>query len=221
MKRAGGLLLLLVVLVFACIAGPEPVIPVEPSEQLVLAQPEDPPKTHSTSTPTSMEEIIPKEEPIPLEPLPPAAEHHGFDPESISEEEYKHTKADIQALIVELNRIIRARNYNAWLGYLAESYLREINSTRFLEEKTEDLYRRDQLIASSMGRDPRNVAKRVLRNPRDYFENVVVPSRANDRVDDIAYISETNVRAYTMDSRGNRLILYDLESIGTKWKIIN
>jgi hypothetical protein len=219
MKRTGGLLLSLTILVFSCVAGPEPVIPEDHTEQ---PAPKEPAKEGPPPDPIE-EKILPTEEPLPREPapLPTAAEEVVFDPGSISEEIYKITKADIQGLVRELNSIIRARNYTAWLGYLSENYLEVINSKSFLEEKTEDLYRRDQIIASSTGRDPRSVAKRVLRSPRDYFENVVVPSRANDRVDDIAYISETNVRAYTMDTRGNRLILYDLEHINSKWKIIN
>jgi hypothetical protein len=40
-------------------------------------------------------------------------------------------------------------------------------------------------------------------------------------VDDIAFISENNVRAYTVDNRGQKLILYDLAMIDNKWKIIN
>ena len=72
-----------------------------------------------------------------------------------------------------------------------------------------------------MGRNPRLVQKRILRTPRDYFDNVVVPSRSNDRVDDISFISENRVKAYTEDNRGNRVVLYDLEIIDNTWKIIN
>ena len=150
-------------------------------------------------------------------PEPPS----DFNPESITEEKYTTTKSDVQALIADLNKIIRAKNYNAWRGYLAESYFSEISSAAFLEERTDELYRRDQIVASNLGRDPKKVQKKILRTPRDYFDNVVVPSRSNERMDDIAFVSENRVIAYTMDNRGNRLILYDLELIDNKWKIIN
>jgi len=144
-----------------------------------------------------------------------------FDPTSITVEKFTTAKADIHTLIEDLNRIIRARNYNAWVAYLADSYLKEISSRAFLEERTEELYRRDQTVATNMGRDPRRVQKKVLRTPRDYFDNVVVPSRSNDRMDDIAFVGDNRVKAYTEDNRGQRLILYDLENIDNKWKIIN
>jgi hypothetical protein len=151
----------------------------------------------------------------------------AFDPNSISREVFANAKTDIQNLVNDLNRIIRARNYNAWIGYLADSYLATISSQGFLDEKTEDLYKRDQVVANNLGRDPRQVEKRVLKSPRDYFSYVVIPSRSNDRVDDIAFITGSRVRAYTIDTKGNRLVLYDLALVGDdghgrgKWLIIN
>jgi len=144
-----------------------------------------------------------------------------FDPHSISTETYNAAMADIQTLIADLNRIIRARNYDAWADHLDGSYYSVISSNVFLEERTEELFRRDQIVAQNMGRDPRLVEKKILRTARDYFNNVVVPSRSNDRLDDIDFVSEHKVKAYTIDTRGNKLILYDLEEIGGKWKIVN
>jgi hypothetical protein len=201
MKQIGPFFILPIVLVIviACVSTPPP----EKNE------PQEP--TQSNSAP----------QPEPSSPTPPPTVTETiFDPGSISEEVFLATKADIQTLIEELNRIIRARNYDAWLGYLSDSYFNLLSSQDFLDEKTEDLYRRDQVVATNTGRDPRTVEKKILRTPRDYFNNVVVPSRSNDRVDDIAFVSQTHVRAYTVDSRGTRLILYELAIIQEKWKII-
>ena len=136
----------------------------------------------------------------------------------VSEELYQTTMADIQALVGELNGIIRSRNYNAWIGYLAEAYYQRVSSREFLEERTDELYRRDQIVASTTGR---TAQRRILRTARDYFEHIVVPSRSNDRVDDIAFLSDNQVRAYTIDNRGTLLILYDLELIDGNWRIVN
>jgi len=144
----------------------------------------------------------------------------AFDPSNISNDLYETTKAEIQGIIQKLDSIIRARNYNEWLEYLSEPYMGEISSPEFLEARTEELYRRDQLVAAATGKNPRTVEKKVLGTLKDYFDNVVVPSRANDRVDDIDFFSETKIRAYTVNNRGTRLILYDLEIIGGTWKII-
>ena len=183
-------------------------------------------------------EILDAEELIPLEPSPQIAavleefsleeppseeflfEGHVFDPNNVDNDLYETTKMDIQAIVQRLNTIIRAKNYNAWLEYLSESYLLTLSSQEFLDAKTEELHRRNQLVAAATGKDPRAVQKTTLKSLRDYFDNVVVPSRTNDRVDDISFISETKVRAYTVNNRGARLILYDLEIIGDSWKII-
>lgn len=142
-----------------------------------------------------------------------------FDRGSISQERFEATKTEVQALIEDLNRIIRAKNYSVWTDYLAASYFEKINSETFLVEITEELYKRDQIVAANLGRDPKQVKKRVLKSARDYFSHVVVPSRSNDHVDDIDFVTEDRVKAYTLDLRGNRLVLYDLEIIDKKWKI--
>ena len=204
MKTRCLLLLFLSGLVLSCGTGPKPDVVGEPP---VTSQQEN---VEGTNVPDPVE--IPS---VRVE------EEKVFDPSSISEEVYSTAKADIQALIADLNRIIRARNYNSWIEYLDESYLNLISSREFLEEKTEELYKRDQIVAGNLGRDPAHVEKKILRTPRDYFNNVVVPSRSQDTLDDIAFVSETHVKAYTVDLRGQRLVLYEFETIGGKWKIVS
>ena len=195
MKGRYFLLLFFLGLVLSCVTGPEPGETGNPPEPALPAKTEGPAA---------------------------ASDEGGFDPYSISDEAFAMAKADVQTFIAGLNTIIRARNYNEWVNHLSGSYFETISSADFLDERTEELYRRDQTVAANLGRDPKMVEKKVLRNPRDYFTNVVVPSRSNDRVDDITFISETRIRAYTVDNRGVRLVLYDLAEIGEgKWEIIN
>ena len=215
MKRIGSLFLVSLIFILSCGSAPKPVETPPPVE---TAEPQAP-------VPVSVPEPVP--EPIP-EPEPPPqiaeapVEEKVFDPQSISEEKFETTKADVQTLINDLNRIIRAKNYNAWVSFLADCYLEEITSKDFLEERTEELFKRDQIVASNMGRDPRRVQKKILRTAKDYFDNVVVPSRSNDpRVDDIDFKDENLVTAYTVNNRGDRRILYNLELIDNHWKIIN
>lgn len=167
--------------VFSCKAGPEPV---------------DPP-----------ERSVPDEAPVSTAGRGDAQK--VFDPSSISQEVFDSTKSDVQQLIEDLNGIIRARNYNAWVSHLGEPYLREKSSPKFLADTSAILM--ESRIESR---------RKVLRSLEDYFTNVVVPARQNDRVDDIEFISETRVKAYTITDKG-RLRLYDLENIGDGWKIIN
>jgi len=198
------LLLLLSGLVLSCGTAPNP--PEMSSE--------------AEEEPVVQEAAIHVESPAHTDTAVKASEEADFDPHSISESRFETTLKDITEFISELNGIIRARNYNAWLAHLAPSYFDEINTRDFLDAKTEDLYKRDQILAQNLGNDPKKVEKRVLKTTRDYFELVVVPSRANDRVDDIIFLSDSRVRAFTVDERrGVRLVLYDLAYINNKWLI--
>jgi hypothetical protein len=201
-------LFLSMILVLSC--GSTPEVPVKV------------PVVEAVQTPPPVQVSPPEPEPEPqAEAVQAPPEREVFSPLSISEDRFAATKAEVQALIEDLNRIIRAKNYNQWIGFLSESYFENIRSPAFLEEKTEELYRRDMTIATNTGKNPRTVQKKILRTARDYFDNVVVPSRQNDHVDDIAFVTENRVKAYTVDTRGNKLVLYDLEIIDGKWKIIN
>jgi hypothetical protein len=136
-------------------------------------------------------------------PIPPPAAQPVFNPASITQEEFDTAKADIQKLVEELNRIIRAQNYNTWLTYLSVEYRNRINSRDFWNE-----------INTYPGVRVR------INSARDYFNYVVVPSRTNDHVDDIEFISQREVRAYTLGNQGQRLVLYDLEYINNRWMIV-
>jgi hypothetical protein len=138
-------------------------------------------------------------------PNEPAA----FDPSTISKEVFDSTKTDVQHLIEDLNGIIRAKNYKAWTSHLGEAYVRAKSDPEFLAETSAILM--ESRIESR---------RRVLNSLEDYFLNVVVPSRQNDRVDDIEFVGENRVKAYTITDKG-RLRLYDLENPGDGWKIIN
>jgi hypothetical protein len=135
---------------------------------------------------------------------PPA---ETFDPTSITKEEFDTTKIEVQQLIQKLNSIIKAKNYTSWVPYLDENYFRLISSREYLDR----INRTERMRKANL----------VLSNARDYFNNVVVPSRADDRVDDIEFVSQNRVKAYTVSQRGERLRLYDLEKTNEGWKIIN
>jgi len=192
MKRIGLLSILPVILVLSCRSGPQ------------------------LTEPVLAETIAPGAAAAADENVDVLAEPVIFDPLRISEEVREKTMEELRAFIEELNAIIRARNYNVWVTYLSESRHAEINSEEFLAGITEDLFQRDQ----RMSRDPRRVERRVLTNSRDFFYNLVVPSRSNDRLDDISFVAENRVRAYTIE-RGMRIILYDLQLIDNRWQIIN
>ena len=215
MKYIGFLLPLF--LIFSCGSAPEIIEPEPISQPAPAAEPILPP--------IAAVPVLPEPEPViePIEeaPIEEPVTEEIFDPDNVPEEIYITVITDIQTIIGQLNTIIRARNYTQWSTYLSESYFAEINSRVFLEERADELHRRDQVVASSRGINPATVQRRNLNSARDYFDLIVVPARQNDRVDEIVFLDEFRVRAYTNDGRGNRLILYDLEIINGQWKIIN
>ena len=148
---------------------------------------------------------------VPDNAVAPPAENAAFDPRSVSQELFNATKTDVQHFIEKLNEVIRNKNYTAWKTELSPSFFAEISSSEFLQQIT--------------GTDAMKTRNIVLKTPEDYFNNVVVPSRANSRVDDIDFVSQNRVKAYTIitnrEGQAQRLRLYDLEFTGNIWKIIN
>jgi hypothetical protein len=70
--------------------------------------------------------------------------------------------------------------------------------------------------SESPGLKTRNIK---LTTPQEYFLNVVVPSRANVRIDDIEFVSTSQVKAYRVNTDGTRIIFYNLENTKGAWKI--
>ena len=134
-----------------------------------------------------------------------------FDPTRVSQALYTSTRDEVRQFIENLNRMIRSRDYESWKACLSKEYFAEISSQKNLSE-----------ISAQPAMKTRRI---VLKVPEDYFQYVVVPSRADLRVDDIEFISSNRVKAFTitMNRAGEevRLRLYDLEKIGNSWTIIN
>jgi hypothetical protein len=134
----------------------------------------------------------------------------GFDPRSVSAQEKETTMGEMRLLIAEINRVIRAKDYNGWLSYLAEDFIAAINSPDYLA----------QLSESSLQLKSQNI---VLKTPQDYFTHVVVASRESIRVDasldDIEFLNHNRVKAYTVNTRRQRLRLFEFVKAGGAWKI--
>jgi hypothetical protein len=153
-----------------------------------------------------------RQTPQPTQPTtPPPAEVEVFNPNQITQQQYTSTMEDVQRFIENLNRTITNKNYGSWRAALSTEYFNEISSPANLKQISEQ--------------PAMTTRKIVLRTAEDYFIHVVVPSRANSRVDDIEFISQTRVKAFTVNKtrtgEEQRLVLYDLERSGNSWIIIN
>jgi hypothetical protein len=134
-----------------------------------------------------------------------------FDPTKISQAQYNTIRDEVQKFIEEQNRIIRDQNFDAWKKSLSPEYFAGISSEENLRQISEQPAMKTRKI--------------VLKTAQDYFEYVVVPSRADLRVDEIEFISANRVKAFTVTTNKageeQRLRLYDLEKINNSWTIIN
>jgi hypothetical protein len=135
-----------------------------------------------------------------------------FDTRTVSRAQHDSTLDEVKRFIGNLNDIISKKNYNSWKATLSQNYFKEISSPQFLKQ-----------VSDSPAMKTRNI---VLRTPEDYFTNVVVPSRADSRVDDIEFIDTNRVKAFTIIKNNRtgeeqRLVLYDLEKVGNSWLIVN
>jgi len=195
------LILMLALLLVGCASEPEPVVVVieepepepEPEERVVEPEPEPQPEPEP-------EEVVVEPEPEPevAEPEEPVA------PIEVPTEVYNQAFSEVEAIIEELNQIIYRGEFERWKEYLTERYLEYHSNPAVLAEIS-----RQPILAQNGIR---------LRNLRDYFEDVVIPSRARARLDDLIFYSDTLVEAVT-EFRGQRVILYLLRKIDGNWKI--
>jgi hypothetical protein len=159
------------------------------------------------SSPKPAPESVPVEQPAPPlpEPLVQPEAQPAFDPTKITAEVKTATFVDVRALIDSLNQIIRRQDYDAWISHLTPEYV--------------DFYS-DPLILAKYSEYPIIKRKGIkLQTLKDYFINVVYPSRQNDKVDDIEFVRENLIKAITVSPKGERNILYMLEKHGDAWKI--
>ncbi len=127
-----------------------------------------------------------------------------FDTVKITKQTFNKTKSDIQIVVEDLNKITYSRDYHRWLSYLSDEYISEYSNIDNLEKVSTNL--------------PTKGVK--LKNLKDYFNYVFVPSRQNMRVDDIQFVSPTRVYVIMELSPNNPAAIYILEKSDKGWKLV-
>jgi hypothetical protein len=122
----------------------------------------------------------------------------------VTEEVYQKTFEEIDAVIAELNAIIRARDYAGWERRLTAAYRERTSSPAYLAE-----------VSKSAALKKEGV---TLHSLEDYFYQVVVPSRSSVKLDQIAFVDATHVKAITV-IQGEAYILYWLVREDGTWNI--
>jgi len=118
--------------------------------------------------------------------------------------------AGLWEFVENLSTLIDNRDYDRWKSLLSDEYYARISSRQFLENFSNSPILRSRGI--------------TLRSTNDYFVHVVVPARANSRVDEISFICENIVGVFFIDTsrpEPRRLRLYMLRKIGDNWRIVS
>ena len=145
----------------------------------------------------------------PPQPPPDAEPAHQQAPQQaeqfvVTQEVYSRTFEEIERFVARLNEIIHRADYATWVTFLSAQYVDRTSDPRYLKEQSEKPLLKQNKVQ--------------LRSLRDYFEQVVVPSRVQASVDEIEFIDETRVKAITT-FRNTRAVLYLLVREDGKWKI--
>ncbi len=122
----------------------------------------------------------------------------------VTQELYDKTFGEVEDVVEALNRIIAADDYAQWLTYLTPEYIRVTGSPAFLEDASRSP------VLSQKGI--------VLKTLRDYFDDVVVCSRARAGLDSLDFIDARHVKALTKMGK-SVVILYYLVRDTDSWKV--
>ena len=123
------------------------------------------PKESSSPPPVVQPAQVEREPEAPSpEPPPPESSPSEAEPIVVTQELFDQTFLEVEAIINELNAVIRARDYEGWKEYLTEDYLSTYSDPEVL-----DISSRNAVLRS------RSIQLKTL---EDFFLNVVVPSRA-------------------------------------------
>ena len=122
----------------------------------------------------------------------------------VTEEVYQKTFEEIEGIIAELNAIIRARDFARWERRLTGAYRERSSSPDFLAE-----------VSQSAALKKNGV---TLRSLEDYFNQVVVPSRSAVKLDELAFVDATHVKAITVIQEEAYILYWLVREDGT-WKI--
>ena len=155
--------------------------------------------TEAVNAPPAPQPVV-----TPAESSRAAAEPGQAEEFVVTEEIFTKTFEEIEAFINNLNEIIHSKDYETWISFLSEDYIRRTSDQTFLKAQSETPVLQKHNIK--------------LENLRDYFEYVVVPSRSKTQLDDIEFIDEEHVKAISVvnDTRG---LLYLLVREDDSWFI--
>lgn len=120
----------------------------------------------------------------------------------VSKDTFTQDKKDILDMIDLLETAMKTSNYTKWRSYLTPASITYWQNPRNLQE-----------IESRLP-----VAGLKVNDLQDYFKYIFVPARAGRQVDEIRYISSTQVKAVQVQDHTD-IVYYTFEKINGKWML--
>lgn len=121
----------------------------------------------------------------------------------VSVEEFENDKAAILEIINELSEIMRKKDKEKWISYIDPESIEYYSKSSNLRKVREKLPNK-QIQLHGIG---------------DYFKYVFIPAREKNQVDEIRYISKTNIKAVEVKSDGTELVYYYFVKKDGKWYV--
>lgn len=202
MRKLSILTFFTVLLVFA--AGCSSTKPVQ--EQIVTVEPAPQETEESVVEPEPDPTPEPEPEPEPPKELTPEEQEFLRSTVALNGEgqvtidTFTKDKQDILDTIDKLADIMKAGDYNGWLGYVSPESREYWSKSKHLKEVE--------------GKLPVKGLK--ISGLQDYFKYIFVPARSGHQVDEIRYVSDSLVKAVQFQENRD-IVFYTFEKVNDKW----
>ncbi len=123
--------------------------------------------------------------------------------ETVTKEEFTDDKAEILRIISELQEVMDQEDTEAWLTYIAPESIKYYSTPANIRKAQKKLPNK-AIVLNGIG---------------DYFKYVFIPSRKRSKVEEIRYISKTNIKAVDVKDDGSIIVYYQFVKINNKWLV--
>lgn len=125
------------------------------------------------------------------------------DVKEITQEQFVDDKKAILDIITELSEVMDDEDYDTWMKYIEPASLNYYSNPANLRKAQKKL--------------PNKTIQ--LKNLKDYFKYVFIPSRKRSEVEEIRYISKTTVKAVNVKDDNTVVVYYYFEKIKGRWYV--
>lgn len=123
--------------------------------------------------------------------------------ETVTKQEFTDDKTAILNIISELSEIMETQDADEWIKYIAPESISYYSNPANLRKAQKKL--------------PNKLIE--LRYIEDYFKYVFIPSRKRSKVDEIRYISKTNIKAVEVKEDFTTVVYYYFTKINERWYV--